>query len=166
MIKAIVYKSNTGHTEQYAHLLSDKLNIPCYSLREASRKLKKDDGIIYLGWLFAGKVKGLKKASKKYKINCCGAVGAYPKSENYTKNLRKANKITIPFFYMQGGINYEKLNFVYKKILTMVGERIASEGDKNKSELADMFINGKNCVQEENINDMKEYITKNIKIVK
>ena len=35
MIKAIVYKSNTGHTEQYAHLLSGKLNIPCYSLREA-----------------------------------------------------------------------------------------------------------------------------------
>lgn len=67
MIKAIVYKSNTGHTEQYAHLLSDKLNIPCYSLREANRKLKKDDGIIYLGWLFAGKVKGLKKASKNIK---------------------------------------------------------------------------------------------------
>lgn len=67
---------------------------------------------------------------------------------------------------MQGGINYEKLNFVYKKILTMVGERIASEGNENKSELVDMFINGKNYVQEENINDMKEYITKNIKIVK
>ena len=48
----------------------------------------------------------------------------------------------------------------------MVGERIASEGNENKSELVDMFINGKNYVQEENINDMKEYITKNIKIVK
>ena len=65
---------------------------------------------------------------------------------------------------MQGGINYEKLNFVYKKILTMVGERIANEGDKNKSELVDIFINGKNCVQEEKIKAMEEYIIKNIKI--
>ena len=28
MLKAIVYKSNTGYTENYAKMLSEKLNIP------------------------------------------------------------------------------------------------------------------------------------------
>lgn len=166
MIKAIVYKSNSGHTKKYAQMLSAKLEIPCYTLGEANRKLKKDDGIIYLGWLFAGRIKGLKKATKRYKINCCGAVGAYPNSDDYTKKLRKANKIASPFFYMQGGIDYKKLNFVYKKILTMVGERIASEGNANKKDLVEMFISGKDCVKEENINNMLEYILKNQKIEK
>lgn len=165
MIKTIVYKSNAGHTKRYAQMLSDKLEIPSYSVKEAKRKLKKDDGIIYLGWLFAGKIKGLKKALKRYKINCCGAVGAYPSTKEYVKNLRKANKITLPLFYMQGGIDYTKINFVYKKVLTTVGEQIAREGNENKKDLVEMFVNGKDYVEEKNINEMLEYIQENLKII-
>ena len=35
MIKAIVYKSNTGDTMQYARMLGDKLNIPYFTINEA-----------------------------------------------------------------------------------------------------------------------------------
>ena len=37
-MKAIVYQSNTGHTEKYAELLSSDLNIPFYSVDEAKCK--------------------------------------------------------------------------------------------------------------------------------
>lgn len=47
MIKAIVYHTNTGHTYTYAQILSKKLNIPFYSLKEAKEKLKKEDPIIF-----------------------------------------------------------------------------------------------------------------------
>ena len=33
MIKAIVYKSSTGHTKQYAEMLGDSLKIPAYDLK-------------------------------------------------------------------------------------------------------------------------------------
>ena len=38
MIKAIVYKSKTGHTEKYAKMIGEKLNIPYYTLKEAKIK--------------------------------------------------------------------------------------------------------------------------------
>ena len=41
MLKAIVYKSNTGHTMQYAKMLSEKVNIPYFTINEAKNNLKK-----------------------------------------------------------------------------------------------------------------------------
>ena len=49
MIKAIIYQSKTGHTMEYAKMLSEKLKIPCYSVKNASKYFKKKDAIIYLG---------------------------------------------------------------------------------------------------------------------
>ena len=66
MIKAIVYHTNTGHTYTYAQILSKKLNIPFYSLKEAKEKLKKEDTIIFLSWICAGKISKLKKVNKKF----------------------------------------------------------------------------------------------------
>ena len=57
-MKAIVYKSNAGHTMQYAIILSKKLNIPCYDIKDAIKYLSKGDEIIYLGWVCAGRMKG------------------------------------------------------------------------------------------------------------
>ena len=45
---AIVYTSNTGHTEQYAALLGNKTGLPVYPLDEAMRKLPPEEPVIYL----------------------------------------------------------------------------------------------------------------------
>ena len=49
MLKAIVYKSNTGYTENYAKMLSEKLNIPYYNIKDIRKYMNKNDEIIYLG---------------------------------------------------------------------------------------------------------------------
>ena len=56
MIKSIVYKSSTGHTQQYAEMLGESLKIPVYNLKEAKSSLKKNDEIIFLGWVCATKM--------------------------------------------------------------------------------------------------------------
>ena len=61
MIKSIVYKSNTGHTKQYAEMLSEVLKVPAYDLKEAKSNLKKNDEIVFLGWVCATKIQGLSK---------------------------------------------------------------------------------------------------------
>ena len=68
MIKAIVYKSNTGHTMEYAKMLSKKLNIPYFTINEAKNNLKNKEEIVYLGWVCATKISGLGKVRKKYDI--------------------------------------------------------------------------------------------------
>lgn len=161
MIKAIVYKSKTGHTKQYAKMISEKSNIPCYTLKEAKTKLRKNDEIIYLGWVCATKIIGLKKAFKKYKINCCGAIGAYPKTNENIQNLKKSNNIKIPLFYMQGGIDYNKLNKLYKKLLQTIGKAIQSSDNNADKEIVEMFEKGKSFVSKENVKEIISYINHN-----
>ena len=54
-MEAIVYTSNTGSTARYAKLLGHELGIPVYSAAEAKKTLPAGAGIIYLGWIMAGK---------------------------------------------------------------------------------------------------------------
>lgn len=158
-MKAIVYQSNTGHTEKYAELLSSDLNIPFYSLDEAKCKLAKNDEIIFLGWIFATKIKGLNKALKRYAVRCCGAVGVYPASDSYVEDLKKANNADIPIFYMRGGINYDKLKGLYKKMFQMVGKAMEKDNSKDVEMLL-LFKNGANYVNEDNLKPLLDYIKK------
>ena len=158
MIKAIIYKSKTGHTKKYAEMLGEKLNMPFYEIKEAEKKLNKNDEIIYLGWICATRIVGLNKILKKYKVNCCGAVGAYPKTDENVQNIKNANNIKIPLFYMQGGIDYTKLNKIYKKLLQTIGKTIQNSSDNVDKEIVEMFEKGKSFVCEENIKEIEEYL--------
>ena len=158
MLKAIIYKSKTGHTKKYAEMLGKKLNMPFYEIKEAEKKLNKNDEIIYLGWICATRIVGLNKILKKYKINCCGAVGAYPKTDENVQNIKNANNIKIPLFYMQGGIDYTKLNKIYKKLLQTIGKTIQNSSDNVDKEIVEMFEKGKSFVCEENLKEIEEYL--------
>ena len=158
MIKAIVYKSKTGHTKEYAEILSKKLNIPYYEIKEAKTKLNKEDEIAYLGWVCATKIVGLNKALKKYKVKCCGVVGAYPKIEENIQNIKNANNVKIPLFYMQGGIDYTKLNKVFSKLLQTIGKAMKESNENIDKEVIEMFEKGKSFVYEENAKEIIEYI--------
>lgn len=158
MIKAIIYKSKTGHTKKYAEMLGEKLNMPFYEIKEAEKKLNKNDEIIYLGWICATRIVGLNKILKKYKVNCCGAVGAYPKTDENVQNIKNANNMKIPLFYMQGGIDYTKLNKIYKKLLQTIGKTIQNSSDNVDKEIVEMFEKGKSFVCEENLKEIEEYL--------
>lgn len=157
MIKAIIYQSKTGHTKEYAESLRKKLKLPCYSTEEANQKLKKQEEVIYLSWIRATSLVGYKKINKKYKICCIGAVGAYPKNNEYTKQLKEYNHITQELFYLRGGINYEKSNKFYQKLLKLVGKAITMENPKDK-EMPRLFEKGGNFVNPKQLKPMIEYI--------
>ena len=103
----IVYKSNTGYTEQYAKLLGDALDMPSYSLDKVP-KCHKGGEVIYLGWLFAGNIVGYKKAAKLYKVRCVCGVGMGAPTPELVPGFRA--KMGIPqstaVFYLQGCLLY------------------------------------------------------------
>ena len=154
MIKAIIYHSNTGHTMAYAKLLSKELNLPCYFLEEAKTYVKKEDEVIYLSWICAGVITKLKKISRTYKVKCIGMVGAYPNTDKYLKELQKNNGLTIPSFYLQGGIDYSKLKGLKKLIVKAVGKTIPKEN----TELLNLFQNGGSYVKKENLEELIKYV--------
>ena len=157
MIKSIVYKSNTGHTKQYAEMLGDSLKVPVYDLKEAKSKLKKNDEIIFLGWVCATKIQGLGKI-KKYNVKCIGAVGAYPAEKDYIESLRQNNKVNVELFYLRGGLNLNKLTGLKKKVLQFVGNMMEKENKAENQEIVKLFKDGANYVSKENLKPILKYI--------
>ncbi len=153
MMKAILYTSNTGHTEEYAKILGEKTGLPVYSLTQA-KKLEKQTEIIYLGWLFASSIKGYKAAAKRFKIDAVLAVGLCD-TGTALEQTRKANRIPeeIPLFTVQGGMDKTKLRGINKFMIQMLTR--AMDGKKEKSaddrRMVYLLKNDQNYVCEENL---------------
>jgi len=62
----IVYESKTGFTKKYADMLAGKTKLKAYRVKELPESVK-DEEIIFLGWLKAGKIQGLGKV-RKYNV--------------------------------------------------------------------------------------------------
>ena len=109
MFSAIVYKSTTGSCKRYAELLSARLHIPAFPL--GKEYIPADTKIIFVGWLFAGKIMGYDKAAKKYDIGAVVQVGMSPASAKSEEIGRKKNAISpeIPLFTRQGAFDLNKL---------------------------------------------------------
>ena len=145
MSKVIIYKSKTGHTERYAKMLSEELDIPCYSYKEA--KVSDNDEVIFLSYIYASKIMGLSKVLNKYNVKAIIAVGALAYSKDYVNTLKQTNNIDKPFFYLRGGIDYSKLNFIFRKFLPIIGKDIA----KDDKELLNLFKNGGDFVTKDSL---------------
>lgn len=148
---AIVYESNTGFTERYAQLLAEKLGKPAYSAKEAAARLEKGADIIYLGWVMANQVCGLKKAARKWNVKAAGAVGLYPMSEANTNVLIAKNKPDFPLFSLRGGLDYSKLKGMKKKLILMIRDNLVRENNPENEDFIKVLTNGGDFVSEENL---------------
>lgn len=81
-------------------------------------------------------------------------------SEENTNNLIKTNNIDKPLFYLQGGLDYNKLNWLKTKILHMVGKHLEKENNNQSTQLAKIFENGADFVTEENLKEIIEFLEK------
>jgi len=163
-IKAIVYTSNSGHTKQYAGLLSEETGLPIYELKKAKKVLTKSDSVIYLGWLMAGQVKGCKKALKEYDVKAICGVGMAA-TGSQIDDIRKQNPIPteLPVFTVQGGFEIEKVHGIYKMMMkTMintVGKKLQQKENRTPEEEATLklFTQNENLVNKEFLRDLLEW---------
>ena len=161
MIKAIVYTSNTGFTAQYAEILSRRTGLPAYDSEDAKNKPEQGTEIVYMGWLCAGKVKGYKAASQRYKICAVCGVGSGG-TGTQLDDIRKNDGIseTVPLFTVQRGFDMNRLSGIYKIMMKAVKGKIIrslqEKTDRTPDEDAclDMLQNGGNYVREENLSDI------------
>ena len=155
---AIIYKSNTEHTKQYAELLGKKTELPVYSLEEATQRKVSDRSVIFLGWLMAGKVQGYKKAAKRYNIAAVCGVGMGA-TGSQLQDVQKANILppSMPVFTLQGGFDMKRLRGIYKLMMTIMsktaGKMLSEKKDRTPDEddMLDLLLNGGNRVSEENL---------------
>lgn len=156
---AILYTSNTGFTAQYAMLLREQTGLPAYALEDA--RIPAGSGIIYLGWLMAGQVKGYAKAAKKYSVCAVCGVGMAPTGAQLP-DIRKNNAIPeqTPVFSLQGGFDITRLHGIYKLMMTVmaktVGKSLSEKTDRTpeESDMLELMLHGGNRVSQENLKEV------------
>lgn len=164
--KAIVYTSNSGFTKAYAELLGEKIHLPVYDLPKGIENLEKGSEIIYLGWLMASEIKGLKKARKYFNpVIICGVGMGTTGSQ--IEEMKKRNHLSddMPLFSLQGGFDMNKLTGIYRLMMAVMkktaGKALMNKGDKTAEEcdMLDMMMNGGSRVSEKNLAGIMNFIS-------
>lgn len=133
----VIYQSSTGFTAQYAKWIASALGCEAVEIKKADqKKVSSCDRVIYGGWLMGNGISGLEKLRKMGpKQLIVFAVGVTPDSPSFRDILRDQNHLgDTPLFYLEGGIRYEKLNFIRKTMLSMVKKSLEKKPDKTEQE--------------------------------
>lgn len=146
MDKIIIYGSKYGTTKSYAEELSNKTGIKAVSY-EKNINLNDYNVILYLGALYAGGVLGLSKTLKKIKNASnkkiiISTVGLSDPTDIYNiSNIEKSMKKQLPedvinvakIFHLRGGIDYSKLGFTHKTMMSLLYKKAIKIPEKEKT---------------------------------
>lgn len=142
----VVYGSKYGTAKQYAEELSKRLGIELKSYKEVG-DINAYETIIYIGALYAGGVMGMKKVFKSMK-NCSAhkiiiaTVGlADPNDKENIDTIRKGMEGQLPeevfananIFHLRGGIDYSKLSFKHKTMMSMLYKKAVNLPEEKKT---------------------------------
>lgn len=164
-IQAIVYASMTGHTAQYAGMMSEKTGVPAYTLKEAEGKVNAKTPVLYMSWLMAGMLKDYKQAAEKMNIVAACSVGLNA-TEEQAQATKKNSKIPldVPLFPLQGGYRPDKLKGVYKLAMKAVTgvliKKISAAPNKSDEEESMLYTleHGGSFVKEENLDGVLAWL--------
>ena len=163
MIEYIIYESNAGHTKKYAEMLSEETGIPAVPLMEAIRSIAPGTDIFFMGWICGGKISGLQFAQQRFSLAAIAAVGiVFPSVEVVDKLIVQnalddgPHTLEGPFFYLQGGVEPEKLGWMKRKVLKMIANNLQKKTPETKEEwdLIDALTIGADYVAKENLNSI------------
>ena len=162
-MKAIVYTSNTGYTARYAALLGERTGLPVCELPQAKERLGRGDAVLYLGWLRAGGITGLKQARRLWDVRAVCAVGMAEPDPKMEEKLARENRLGgIPLFYLRGGydgaalrgINRMMMSFM-EKSLEMASQR---EHETEAREMLEAVKHGGNWVSPERLSPVLAWL--------
>ena len=165
MIKAIVYLSNTGYTEEYAGILGDKTGLPVFDLDSALVELPQGTDVVFLGWVAGGRVNGYKDASEHFCVRALCAVGLSSGEEQLAK-VRKMNEASssMRFFVLPGGFDMDRLHGSDKLLMMFIRATVGRfiSWKRNKSaddiEMLDLLYNGGSRVSADKLSGVLDFL--------
>lgn len=160
-MSTIVYCSNTGSAKRYAELLSEKTGFPCVDVSKISA-LPSDEEIIFIGWIMAGALQGLKEVREAFsEIRAICGVGMM-RSEKSSQETITKNAITEPYFFLPGDFDMNKLKGMYKMMmgmmLKMMRGKIKESGGEKGEEMLKLLEDGIIMFDETEIDKVVEFL--------
>lgn len=150
MNKAVViFESKYGSTKRYAEWIAEGLSCPIFERKKFKpQNLANYEIIIYGGGLYAGGVNGIKLitqnwnvlSNKKVILFTCGI--ANPADSENVSNIRKSlARVLSPemlehicLFHFRGGIDYSRLTFIHKSMMSMLRKMLLEKEEHTLSE--------------------------------
>ena len=144
MERLIIYGSQYGTTKRYAQRFSEMTGIPSLSY-EAVNDLTDCRLLVYFGGLYAGGLKGFRHIVKLLPENMkliLVTVGlADVNDQENINNIRNSLKTQVPgtllnnaqIFHLRGGIDYEKLSFKHRTMMTLLYHKVKNLPEKKKT---------------------------------
>ncbi|MDD3393771.1 MAG: flavodoxin domain-containing protein [Anaerotignum sp.] len=143
----VVFRSEYGSTKRYAAYIAEKLQADLFSTEEA-KEISLYDTIIFGGGIYAGALNGadwLKKnqetlSHKKLILFTCGLSNPQePKNlESIHAGLQKCLTEELfhhaQIFSFQGALDYKKLKFTHKGIMTVVFQALKHKKERSAEE--------------------------------
>ncbi len=172
MKTCVIYKSKTGFTKRYAAWIAEELSCDSIDYEKCSQSLiKQYDCIIFGSRIHAGKIDGLKKFKSKYMCNAnCRlvvfATGGTPQAQKdvidsiWRANFSVKELEKVPHFYMQSGLNYEKMGTVDRLLMKTFAKMLSKKADKSPAERGTEQGIGSSydCSSREQITSLIQYI--------
>lgn len=152
----IVYCSQTGHTQKYAHWLAESLGCEAVPYHERENiDLKTLDALIFCSWTHASSIKDakwIKKVIETYPnlevIVVYTGASPMPTTEEEHDEIEAMFRQTfpealyphLPHFYCRGGFDFDKLSMFDKIAIRMFFKMSEKEDSspKTKAMIADM----------------------------
>lgn len=156
----IVFESKTGFTKRYADMLASKTKFKVFPVKERS-KVGKDEEILFLGWMKAGKIQGLDKL-RNYNVKAVCGSGTGRTAEPSAEAVAARNKVEgVPFFYLRGGCYpIKELKGLDRFLLSMFLKMLKNRKDKDEKieEAIKHIEDGFDGVREENLLPVLEWL--------
>jgi len=166
----VIYNSKTGFTQKYGEWIAEELGCEAVPYKKALKQLDTYELIIFGGWILGGKVTGLDELKKTPSISgkqlAVYATGATPHNADEivqgfkAGNLSEEEQKTIPFFYFESGINFEKMGFFSKTILKTMKKMMEKKADPTDEEkgMLKLFEASSDQSDKAYINPLLEYV--------
>lgn len=163
----IVYRSDTGYTQEYAEMLGKAEKRKVYSLEEAKGKLDKGTEVFYMGPLMAGHIKSVDQAVKSFTVKGVCAVGMSMPEAVSPDALGRANYAPgAAVFYLQGGYDPKRLSWLQRRMVNMatksIREHLQSRGSRRTPQeqaMLDMLLKGGSFVAFQNLELIRAWLS-------
>ena len=153
---AIVYTSATGFTAQYAALLHHQTGLPVCRLEDTGR-LPRNTPVLYLGWLRAGRIMGLKKARAQLAVAGVCAVGLSPAADQ--EKLSRDNRLEqVPLFYLRGGYAPARVRGINKMMMAAMEKVLSGKSDPQSRSALDAVRQGADWVSQDQLEPALDWL--------
>ena len=160
-VQAVLYVSATGFTRRYAQMLAEAAGLPACPARGPGAPAP-GAAVVYLGWLCAGRVRGLRRARTRYDVLAVCAVGMSPLEMVPLLRLAKDNGLEgAPLFYLRGGYAPERvkgLSRAMMAVMTRSVRRSAAKGDPQAEAMLPVLLHGADWVDRENLRPVLDWL--------